>query len=203
MLRGEKKGLTLKKLLANPHGMDLGPLVPMLPERLYTRDRRINLVPALYFRALQGLPAPRAISPDTMLMIGRRHIRSNNSWMHNSQRLVKGKGRCNAMLHPDDAARLGIEDGEALTVSSKAGTITLPAWVCEDIMPGVISVPHGWGHDREGVLLGVARRVAGESVNDVISSSNVEAVTAMAQLNGIPVKVAAAENAVPKKAVGS
>ncbi|MCG8392814.1 MAG: molybdopterin-dependent oxidoreductase [Pseudomonadales bacterium] len=203
VLRGEKKGLTLKKLLANPHGMDLGPLVPMLPERLYTRDRRINLVPALYFRALQGLPAPRAISPDTMLMIGRRHIRSNNSWMHNSQRLVKGKGRCNAMLHPDDAARLGIEDGEALTVSSKAGTITLPAWVCEDIMPGVISVPHGWGHDREGVLLGVARRVAGESVNDVISSSNVEAVTAMAQLNGIPVKVAAAENAVPKKAVGS
>lgn len=89
VLRGERKGLTLKKLLAQPHGMDLGPLEPMLPERLFTRDQRINLVPALYFRALQGLPAPKPVAPEQMLMIGRRHIRSNNSWMHNSQRLVK------------------------------------------------------------------------------------------------------------------
>ncbi|WP_272974724.1 molybdopterin-dependent oxidoreductase, partial [Alcanivorax jadensis] len=96
VLRGERKGLTLKKLLAEPHGIDLGPLEPMLPERLFTRDQRINLVPALYFRALQGLPAPKPVAPEQMLMIGRRHIRSNNSWMHNSQRLVKGKGRCNA-----------------------------------------------------------------------------------------------------------
>ncbi|MBB10224.1 MAG: dehydrogenase, partial [Alcanivorax sp.] len=87
VLKGQRKGLTLKKLLAEPHGIDLGPLEPMLPERLYTRDQRINLVPALYFRALQGLPAPRPVAPDQMLMIGRRHIRSNNSWMHNSQRL--------------------------------------------------------------------------------------------------------------------
>tara|TARA_B100000676_G_scaffold311958_1_gene383997 strand:- start:1329 stop:3578 length:2250 start_codon:yes stop_codon:yes gene_type:complete len=202
VLRGERKGLTLKKLLAEPHGIDLGPLEPMLPERLYTRDQRINLVPALYFRALQGLPAPKPVAADQMLMIGRRHIRSNNSWMHNSQRLVKGKGRCNVMIHPDDAQRLAVADGDDVVVSSPAGTITLPAWLCDDIMPGVISVPHGWGHDREGVLLGVARRVAGQSINDVIGSNRVEAVTAMAQLNGIPVTVEPAVAAKSQKKAG-
>ncbi len=202
VLRGERKGLTLKKLLAQPHGMDLGPLEPMLPERLFTRDQRINLVPALYFRALQGLPAPKPVAPEQMLMIGRRHIRSNNSWMHNSQRLVKGKGRCNAMIHPDDGKRLAVADGDDLVVSTPAGTITLPAWLCDDIMPGVISVPHGWGHDREGVQLGVARRVAGQSVNDIIGSNRVEAVTAMAQLNGIPVKVEPAKAAKSRKKAG-
>ncbi|MBD3642620.1 molybdopterin-dependent oxidoreductase, partial [Alcanivorax sp.] len=131
VLRGERKGLTLKKLLAEPHGIDLGPLEPMLPERLFTRDQRINLVPALYFRALQGLPAPKPVEPDQMLMIGRRHIRSNNSWMHNSQRLVKGKGRCNAMIHPDDAKRLAVADGDDVVVSTPSGTITLPAWLCD------------------------------------------------------------------------
>ncbi|WP_372638278.1 molybdopterin dinucleotide binding domain-containing protein, partial [Alcanivorax jadensis] len=202
VLRGERKGLTLKKLLAEPHGIDLGPLEPMLPERLFTRDQRINLVPALYFRALQGLPAPKPVASDQMLMIGRRHIRSNNSWMHNSQRLVKGKGRCNAMIHPDDAKRLAVGDGDDVVVSTPAGTITLPAWLCDDIMPGVISVPHGWGHDREGVQLGVARRVAGQSVNDIIGSNRVEAVTAMAQLNGIPVKVEPATAAKSQKKAG-
>ncbi len=202
VLRGERKGLTLKKLLAEPHGIDLGPLEPMLPERLYTRDQRINLVPALYFRALQGLPAPKPEAADQMLMIGRRHIRSNNSWMHNSQRLVKGKGRCNVMIHPQDAERLGVAEGDDVVLISPAGTITLPAWLSDDIMPGVISVPHGWGHDRDGVQLGVARRVAGQSVNDVIGSNRVEAVTAMAQLNGIPVKVEAANAAKSRKKAG-
>ncbi|MBP20897.1 MAG: dehydrogenase [Alcanivorax sp.] len=202
VLRGERKGLTLKKLLAEPHGIDLGPLEPMLPERLFTRDQRINLVPALYFRALQGLPAPKPVAPEQMLMIGRRHIRSNNSWMHNSQRLVKGKGRCNAMIHPDDAKRLAVAEGDDVVVSTPSGTITLPAWLCDDIMPGVISVPHGWGHDREGVQLGVARKVAGQSVNDIIGSSRVEAVTAMAQLNGIPVTVEPAKGAKSRKKAG-
>ncbi len=173
-------------LVAKPEGsLHEGPLEPMLPERLFTRDQRINLVPALYFRALQGLPAPKPVAPEQMLMIGRRHIRSNNSWMHNSQRLVKGKGRCNAMIHPDDAKRLAVAEGDDVVVSTPSGTITLPAWLCDDIMPGVISVPHGWGHDREGVQLGVARKVAGQSVNDIIGSSRVEAVTAMAQLNAL------------------
>lgn len=198
LLRGKHKGLTLQSLKDNPHGIDLGPLQPALPERLFTRDQRINLVPALYFRALQGLPVPKPVKSGEMLMIGRRHIRSNNSWMHNSQRLVKGKGRCNAMIHPQDAERLGIAEGDEVVLSGEAGSITVPAWVSEDIMPGVISVPHGWGHDRQGVQLDVARRVGGASVNDVISNNRVEAVTAMAQINGVPVKVAAVQKAKPK-----
>ena len=199
LLRGKHKGLTLQSLKDNPHGIDLGPLQPALPERLFTRDQRINLVPALYFRALQGLPVPKPGKPDEMLMIGRRHIRSNNSWMHNSQRLVKGKGRCNAMLHPQDAERLGIAEGDDVILKGEAGSITLPAWVSDDIMPGVISVPHGWGHDRQGVQLDVARRAGGASFNDVVSNNRVEAVTAMAQINGVPVKVEAAnKKAKPK-----
>lgn len=199
LLRGKHKGLTLQSLKDNPHGIDLGPLQPALPERLFTRDQRINLVPALYFRALQGLPVPKAAKPDEMLVVGRRHIRSNNSWMHNSQRLVKGKSRCNVLIHSLDADRLGVKEGDELVLSTEAGSITLPAWVGDDIMPGVISVPHGWGHDRQGVQLDVARRAGGASINDVITSSRVESVTAMAQINGVPVKVEAAAKPKSKK----
>ena len=133
-------------------------------------------------------------------MTSRRHLRSNNSWLHNSQRLVKGKSRCNILIHPQDAERLGVTDGDDLTLRSEVGSITLPAWVSDDIMPGVISVPHGWGHDRKGVQMDVARRAGGASVNDVVGTTRVEAVTAMAQLNGIPVKVEAASAAVPRQA---
>ncbi|MDX1802430.1 MAG: molybdopterin-dependent oxidoreductase [Alcanivorax sp.] len=192
LLRGKGPGMKLKTLLNSPHGIDLGPLVPMLPDRLYTANKRIALVSPLYRDALAQLTLPEPLADGQLLMIGRRHIRSNNSWMHNSQRLVKGKRRCNAMLHPDDARRLKLEEGQIITVRSATGAIDLPLWISEDIMPGVISVPHGWGHDREGVLLDVARSVAGESINDVIGNDRVEAVTAMAQLNGIPVQVSAA-----------
>ncbi|EKF75599.1 oxidoreductase [Alcanivorax hongdengensis A-11-3] len=192
LLRSRQKGMKLKTLLEAPHGIDLGALTPMLPERLFTAGNRIPLVPPLYREPLAALTLPEPVARDQLLMIGRRHIRSNNSWMHNSQRLVKGKGRCDVMLHPEDAARLGIEPGAAVTVRSATGSITLPALISEDIMPGVISVPHGWGHDREGVQLEVARSAAGQSVNDVIGNDRVESLTAMAQLNGIPVTVEAA-----------
>ena len=192
LLRGNSGGLTLKRLEAAPHGIDLGPLVPMLPQRLYTPNQRINLVPALYNGALQGLPVPDAPQGNQLLMIGRRHLRSNNSWMHNSQRLIKGKGRFNAMLHPVDAERLGVQEGADVLISGSAGSITLPATLSDDIMPGVVSVPHGWGHDRAGVQLGIARSTAGSSINDVLCTERVEAVTAMAQLNGIPVTLAPA-----------
>ncbi|KZY30868.1 hypothetical protein A3730_19910 [Alcanivorax sp. HI0044] len=141
---------------------------------------------------MQGLPVPSAPEKDQLLMIGRRHIRSNNSWMHNSQRLIKGKGRFTAIVHPQDAQRLGVEEGADVTISGSAGSITLPASISDDIMPGVISVPHGWGHDRDGVQLEIARSTQGCSVNDVIGTERVEAVTAMAQLNGIPVTLAPA-----------
>ncbi|MES2919532.1 MAG: molybdopterin-dependent oxidoreductase [Pseudomonadota bacterium] len=192
VLRPDRDGLSLARLKQNPHGIDLGPLVPRFPEALATRDRRIHLAPAVY---LADLPRARARlqAPDTgaMLLIGRRHVRSNNSWLHNSQRLVKGKGRCTAWLHPDDAARLQVSDGQPVRVTSRVGAIELPAEITDAIMPGVVSVPHGWGHGRAGVQLAVAGKVAGVSVNDITDDQLIDALTGMPVLNGVPVAVAA------------
>lgn len=182
-------GLTLKRVLESPHGIDLGPLRPALPERLFTADKRIQLCPPRFLAELARLDDRAAVSGGGWLMIGRRHVRSNNSWMHNSRRLVKGKSRCDVMIHPDDAALLGVADGEPLRISGGAGEIQLPAHITDDIMPGVISVPHGWGHAREGVKLSVASAHAGESINDVIDNHDFDPFTGMAILNGVPVGV--------------
>ncbi|PKM21423.1 MAG: dehydrogenase, partial [Gammaproteobacteria bacterium HGW-Gammaproteobacteria-14] len=183
------KGLTLAKVEAEPHGIDLGPLQSVFPQRLFTPDKRIRLTPPRYIHELLSLEVEAAPAPDEFRLIGRRHVRSNNSWMHNSYRLVKGKGRCTAMLHPADAARIGIVDGEEIEISSSVGSIRLPAEVTEDLMPGVISVPHGWGHARQGVQMGVATSHAGVSINDVISSDQVDRLTGTAILNGQSVTV--------------
>ncbi|HET8730238.1 MAG TPA: molybdopterin oxidoreductase family protein [Moraxellaceae bacterium] len=192
VLRPDRDGLSLKKLAENPHGIDLGPLVRRLPAALATADKTIHLAPLVYLadvkRAKERLFSRHA---HPMLLIGRRHVRSNNSWLHNSQRLVKGKGRCTAWLHPDDAVRLGVADGHAVRVTSRIGTIELPAEVTDAIMPGVVSVPHGWGHGRDGVQLSVAGRVAGVSVNDITDEQHVDALTGMPVLNGVPVAVSA------------
>ena len=127
-----------------------------------------------------------------MVLIGRRDLRSNNSWMHNLPKLVSGPARCTAHVHPDDAARLGLLDGEAATVASRTGTVEIPVEVTEDIVPGVVSIPHGWGHDAPGVELGVARAHAGVNSNILADEELVEAITGTAVLNGIPVTVAAA-----------
>ena len=188
----DSDGLTLEKVIAEPHGIDLGALQPALPDRLYTRDKRIHLVPQLYIHELEALDQ---VSPQTegqLRLIGRRHVRSNNSWMHNSQRLVKGKTRCTVMLHPQDAERLGITDNAEVEVSSEAGSIFLPAEITDSIMPGVVSIPHGFGHAREGVRLAVASRHAGVSINDVIRNDRTDALTGTAILNGQPVQVRAA-----------
>ena len=182
-------GLTLRRVLDAPHGIDLGPLRPALPERLFTADKRIRLAPARFLEQLALLADAPVAESDRLLMIGRRHVRSNNSWMHNSRRLVKGKSRCDVMIHPEDAARFGISEGELVCVKGDAGAIELPAKLSEDIMPGVISVPHGWGHAREGVKLSVASAHAGESVNDVIDDRLFDPFTGMAILNGVPVQV--------------
>ena len=191
VLRPDRDGLSLARLREHPHGIDLGPLVPRFPAALATRDRKIHLAPAVY---LADLPRARARlqggETAPMRLIGRRHVRSNNSWLHNSQRLVKGKGRCTAWLHPEDAARLQVSDGQAVRVTSRVGTIELPAEITDAIMPGVVSVPHGWGHGREGVQLGVAGKVAGVSVNDITDDQFIDALTGMPVLNGVPVSVA-------------
>jgi anaerobic selenocysteine-containing dehydrogenase len=160
-------GLTLK---AHPHGLDLGPLLPRLPERLFTADKRIRLVHDVYVADLERLRARGDASsepPDALVLIGRRHLRSNNSWMHNSRRLVKGKSRCTLMIHPADAADQGLEDGATAVVSSRAGEVQLPVEITEALMPGVVSIPHGWGHHRDGLGWSTAEAHAGVSANDV------------------------------------
>lgn len=185
--QGEK--LSLKRVRNAPHGIDLGPLAQSLPERLFTKNRRIDLCPDIYLAGLNALNDLLPLKKDTFFLIGRRHVRSNNSWMHNSHRLVKGKTRCDAMLNSSDAKRLAVSDGELVSVSSEAGTICLPVNITDDVMPGVVSIPHGWGHGRKGVRLAVAQRHAGVSVNDVIGTQAVEMITGMAVLNGVPVEI--------------
>ena len=184
-------GLTLKVLERNPHGVDLGPLRPRLPERLYTPDRRIQLVDSMYAADLERLRAARR-DRDGLVLIGRRHLRSNNSWMHNSRRLVKGKSRCTLMIHPDDAAARGLQEGATAVVSSRSGEIRVPVEITDTVMPGVVSVPHGWGHDRDGVGWSTAKAHAGVSANDVTDDQHVDRLSGTSALNGLPVEVRAA-----------
>ncbi len=198
LLRPDSEGLSIRKLKQHPHGLDLGALKPGL---LDTRKQTIHLVPELY---LSDLPRARAkflqTDAETMVVIGRRHVRSNNSWLHNSQRLVKGKSRCTAMIHPDDAARLQISEGQQIQITSRVGSIVLAAEITPQVMVGVVSVPHGWGHDREGVQLDNARKVAGVSLNDITDETMIDAITGMPVLNGMAVRVEAVEVAL--EAVG-
>jgi anaerobic selenocysteine-containing dehydrogenase len=183
-------GLSVRRLVESKHGVDLGPLRPSLLGRLATRDRRVQLAPELHLGDLpRAAAALREPLPELML-IGRRHVRSNNSWLHNSQRLVKGKPRCTLMIHPDDAARRGITDGATVRLSSRVGAVEIAAEVTADMMPGVVCLPHGWGHDRDGIRLSVASRHAGASINDVIDDQRIDALTGTAVLNGTPVEVA-------------
>ncbi|WP_152208575.1 molybdopterin-dependent oxidoreductase [Marinobacter changyiensis] len=186
------KGLSLSALRANPSGIDLGPLRPCLPDRLYTRDGKINLAPRRYLRDLDRLLA-RLDTPvsDELLLIGRRHVRSNNSWMHNSQRLVKGKDRCTMMIHPNDASRFGLMEGDAAELTTDAGQIVVPVEITDDLMPGVISVPHGWGHSRNGTRQAVAEAHAGASINDIIRDDQIDPLSGTSVLNGQHVRVKA------------
>jgi anaerobic selenocysteine-containing dehydrogenase len=199
-------GLTLDRLAAEPHGIDLGPLAPRLPEVLRTPSGKVELAPepiladvARLEAAIAGHAAGDADDPAALVLIGRRDLRSNNSWMHNVEVLVKGKPRCTLHVHPDDAARLGLADGSDAAVTSRSGTVTLPVEVTDGIRPGVVSIPHGWGHDLPGVELSVARRHAGVNTN-VLVDDDVDPVSGTAILNGVPVTVAPAAPAAPASA---
>ena len=179
------KGLSIRSLTQLPNGVDLGALRPCMPERLFTSDHKVNLAPRRYLADLDRLHQTLEQPASTdLLLIGRRHMRSNNSWMHNSQRLVKGKERCTLMISPKDAARSGLQAGDSAEVRTETGKIVLPVEITEDIMPGVISVPHGWGHDRKGIGQSVAAAHPGVSINDVISDEQVDPLTGTSVLNG-------------------
>jgi anaerobic selenocysteine-containing dehydrogenase len=189
-------GLTLDLLAQSPHGIDLGPLQPRLPEVLRTASGKVELAPEPIVADLDRLRAAMARERNGgMVLIGRRQLRSNNSWMHNLPALVKGKERCTLHIHPDDAERLGLADGEAARISSAAGSLEAPVETTEDIMPGVVSIPHGWGHSAPGVRMGVASSHAGVNSNVLADESMVEPLSGNAVLNGIPVEVSALNGA--------
>jgi anaerobic selenocysteine-containing dehydrogenase len=191
---GEKSGhrLSLAALREQPHGMDLGALKPNLSRRLKTEGQRIQAAPAVLMADLQRFATHAPAKPGELLLIGRRHVRSNNSWMHNYHRLVKGKPRHQLLMHPDDVARLGLLDGQRVKVSSRVGEVEVEVAASLEMMPGVVSLPHGWGHAREGVQLGIASALPGASVNDLTDERLLDRLSGNAALNAVPVQVVAA-----------
>jgi len=187
-------GLSLAVLEARPHGVDLGPLEPQIPDVLRTATGMIELAPGACVRDVERLRTRLARERDdhAMVLVGRRDLRSNNSWMHNINVLVKGKARCTVHMHPDDARRLGVADGAAVRVTSDAGEIVLPAEVTDAVMRGVVSIPHGWGHAQPGVQLTTATRHAGASSNALARADLFDPLSGNAVLNGIPVELAPA-----------
>jgi len=182
-------GINLQKVKAAPHGLDLGPMVPHLADVLQTTGGKVVLAPPYITGDLPRL-AERLDRPDEdLVLISRRHLRSNNSWMHNVKVLVKGKDRCTLLIHPDDAARFGVVDGEPTKVSSEAGSLVVPAELTDALKPGVVSLPHGWGHDRPGTQLSVANEHAGVNTNVLSPGGFVDVLSGNAAVNGIPVTV--------------
>ena len=184
-------GLSLDVLIANPHGVDLGALEPRIPEMLRTPSGRIELSPPQFLADLDRLAASiGAHDPGQMLLVGRRELKSNNSWMHNIAVLTKGSLACTAYLHPSDAARFGVADGDMITVESRVGAIRIPVAITADILPGVVSVPHGWGHDVDGVQMGVAQAKAGVNSNILSDDKALDPLSGNAVLSAIPVTIA-------------
>jgi anaerobic selenocysteine-containing dehydrogenase len=187
----EPDGLSLAVLEANPHGVDLGPLEPRIPEVLRTPSGKIELAPEAIVNDVSRLRAAlgRDQARNGLVLVGRRDLRSNNSWMHNLDVLVKGKERCTLHVHPNDASACGLDDGEEARVTSKTGSIVVPVEITDAVMPGVVSLPHGWGHDVEGIDLTVAQAHAGVNSNRLSSTDAVDPLSGNAVLNGIPVEV--------------
>jgi anaerobic selenocysteine-containing dehydrogenase len=183
-------GLTMAVLRSHPHGVDLGPLQPRLVEVLRTTSGAVELDTPAVVGDVERLRDSLATPPaDGLVLVGRRHLRSNNSWMHNIEVLVKGRPRCTLQVHPDDAARLGLVDGSAAAVRSRVGSLVAPVEVTDAIRPGVVSLPHGWGHDDDGARLEVASRHAGVNSNVLTDGSALDPLSGNCALNAIPVDV--------------
>ena len=166
----------------------------MLPQALKHKDKKIHLNVDFYQADLERVQAMMQDYDDKqILLIGRRHVRSNNSWLHNSYRLVKGKPRCTLMLHPETAKEYGIEDGQNVKVTSRVGSVMIVAEVTDELMPRVVSIPHGFGHGRKGVQQKIAQAHAGVSVNDLTDDTLIDKLSGNAAVNGVPVQLEAVE----------
>lgn len=185
-------GLGLADFEAAPHGIDKGPLTPQLERVLATASGRIELAPPYITADLARLRARLGRAEPALVLVSRRHLRSNNSWMHNVPSLVSGKDRCTLLVHPDDARRAGLMNGGRARISSEAGSVEAPVEVSDEMMPGVVSLPHGWGHDRPGARTAVAREHAGVNNNLLAPGTMVDEISGNQVVNGIPVSVAPA-----------
>lgn len=189
----DPEGMTLERLAAAPHGIDFGPLVPRFEDAVSTPSGVVELAPP---RMIEDIPRLRAEieahRTDDLVLVGRRALRSNNSWLHNVEVLVRGKERCTLHLHPDDAAAIGVTDGGTVRVRSSVGSVTVPVEVTETIAVGVVSLPYGWGHDADGTNLSVASQRPGVNTNILTDSAPLDPLSGNAVLNGIPVEIAAA-----------
>jgi len=184
-------GLSMQDLEAAEHGIDLGPLRPSLMTRLETASGKIEAAPELLMQALAELRIPAKPDEKSLQLIGRRDIRSNNSWMHNSPRLVKGKTRHHLLMHKDDLSKRGISDGKSVRVRSDAGEILVEVKASEELMPGVVCLPHGFGHQRSGLQMSQAEKVLGSSYNDLTGAGLLDGPSGNAALNGVRVWVEA------------
>ncbi|GFH37094.1 molybdopterin oxidoreductase family protein [Streptomyces pacificus] len=189
MLRLGPYELTLDDLLAHPHGIDLGPLQPRLSQVLGTRSGRVELLPGPIAADLPRLRRALSARGGGLVLVGRRHLRSNNSWMHNIPALQGGSNRCTLQVHPDDAARLGLGDGGLARVKAAGGEVEVPVEITGDVRPGVVSLPHGWGHDRPGTRTRVAAARPGVNVNQLLDGSLLDPLSGTAVLNGFAVEV--------------
>lgn len=199
-------GLTLRKVKNAEHGIDLGPLTSCLPDRLRTADKQIDLAPEVFVKDVERVNSKffehasdesngrlhsngHLYSNGHLLLIGRRQLRSNNSWMHNTERLLRGKPQCTMLMHPADAAHRNLTSGQSVVVKSRVGSVEVPIEVTDEIMPGVVSIPHGWGHDRLGINLTVAQQHAGASINDLTDPLAIDTLCGAAAFNGTMVTV--------------
>jgi len=183
-------GLTLERLKGRPHGIDGGPMVEQMPAAIRTASGKIELAPDPVITDLERLRS--SLEKDTngsLRLVGRRQLRSNNSWMHNVKVLVKGRDRCTLQVNPADASRLGLDDGGTAVVASRVGEVTAPVEVTDDIMEGVVSLPHGWGHNVPGTRMSVAAEHAGVNLNALTDDSVYDVLSGNAALNAVPVEV--------------
>ena len=197
MLQSSPRGMTLAEVEAEPNGIDLGPLMSHLEDRLLTEDKKIQAAHPDFLGDVKRFAASmEEVRPDTLRLIGRRHVRQNNSWLANSKRLQKGPNRCTLMINPGDAAKRGLDNGDMASVTSRVNSIDIVVEVTDEVMTGVVSIPHGFGHHREGVELSVARENPNVSINDLTDPEVYDRLSGNAVLNATSVTVAKVEELV-------
>ncbi len=182
-------GVSLQTFKDNPDGLDFGPMVPLVRDLLRTPSGKIEIAPEYVTADIPRLAARLDRSADALVLTSRRHLRSNNSWMHQIPTLVGGSNRCTLLIHPDDAARAEVDDGDLVRVTSEAGSVEVQAQVSDEMMRGVVSLPHGWGHTVPGAQTGVADAHVGVNTNLLAPGRLVDVPSGNAVVNGFPVTV--------------